>query len=71
MHSKRCYVSVVTLNGKIYALGGHNGNERLRTMECYSPETNQWTILQSMSIERSDAHATVLNGKIYICGSFI
>lgn len=39
------------------------------TVECYSPETNQWTILKSMSVERSDAHATVLNGLIYICGS--
>lgn len=68
MHSRRCYVSVCALNGKIYAMGGHDGIDRLRTVECYCPETNQWTILQSMSTERSDAHACVLNEKIYIIG---
>lgn len=68
MHSRRCYVSVVALNGFIYAMGGFNGEIRLNTVERYDPTTNQWTLIESMNYVRSDAHACVLNSKIYIVG---
>lgn len=42
MHSQRCYVSVVELNGLIYALGGFDGKNRLNSAERYDPVTNQW-----------------------------
>lgn len=70
MHSRRCYVSVVELNGYIYALGGHNGVERLNSVERYDPTTNQWTMMSSMLAVRSDASATTLNNKIIIMGGF-
>lgn len=69
MHNRRCYVSVCALNGQIYAMGGHDGNIRLRTVERYCVETNQWTIMASMHARRSDSDACVLNGKIYMIGN--
>lgn len=69
MHSRRCYVSVVEMNGFIYALGGFNGEIRLNSVERYDPTTNQWTLIESMNYVRSDAHACVLNNKIYIIGN--
>lgn len=69
MHSRRCYVSVVELNGYIYAMGGFNGEIRLNSVERYDPVTNQWSLIESMNNVRSDAHACVLNNKIYITGS--
>lgn len=45
MHSKRCYVSVSVINGEIYAMGGYDGQTRLRTAEKYNPETNQWSFI--------------------------
>ena len=57
MHSHRCYVSVAELNGFIYALGGFDGTHRLNTAERYDPSTNQWTLIPSMNVSRSDAHA--------------
>lgn len=68
MHSQRCYVSVVELNGLIYALGGYDGKNRLKSAERYDPATNQWTLIANMNFLRSDAHACTLNGKIYITG---
>lgn len=49
MHSRRCYVSVVELNGFIYAMGGFNGEMRLNSVERYDPATNQWTLIESMN----------------------
>lgn len=70
MHSRRCYVSVVELNGKIYAMGGHDGIQRLNSVERYDPMTNQWTMLAPLSTDRSDASCTALNGKLYAIGGF-
>lgn len=71
MHHRRCYVSVCVLNGNIYAIGGHDGHSRLRTVEVYCPKTNQWTLLESMDTRRSDADACVVDGQIYVLGSCV
>lgn len=51
-------------------MGGHDGHSRLRAVEVYNPETNQWTLLSSMALRRSDADACELNGLIYIVGLY-
>lgn len=38
---------------QIYICGGFNGSECLSTAECYSPETNQWTMIATMDNRRS------------------
>ena len=63
MYSARCYVSVVTLDGKLYAMGGFNGRERLNSVERFDPVENQWTMVASMNRARSDAGAAVYNGE--------
>lgn len=70
MNTKRSYVSVVELNGLIYAMGGYDGKRRLESVERYDPKTNQWELLPDMDMNRSDAHACVLDNKIYIIGLF-
>lgn len=64
----RCYVSVAMLDGVIYAIGGFDGHQRLKSVEKYDFERNQWTMVSPMNAFRSDACATVLNGK---CDIFI
>ena len=61
----RCYVSVVSLNGHIYAMGGSDGHTRQNTAERYDKNRNQWSLIQPMHQQRSDASAANLNGK---CG---
>lgn len=63
-------MSVVELNGLIYAMGGFNGEIRMNSVERYDPTTNQWSLIESMNYVRSDAHASVVDNKIYIIGSF-
>lgn len=61
-------MAVVELNGLIYAMGGFNGELRLNSVERYDPATNQWSLIENMRYVRSDAHACVLDNKIYIIG---
>ncbi|XP_034945514.1 kelch-like protein 10 [Chelonus insularis] len=71
MYHVRCFVSVCTDDGIIYALGGcSNGPTRLSSAERYKPERNQWEMIPPMHRQRSDASAAALNHKIYIVGGF-
>ncbi|MBU1662113.1 MAG: hypothetical protein KKD28_11655, partial [Chloroflexi bacterium] len=55
-------------NGKIYAIGGHNGNI-LSTVEEYDPATDTWTTRASMPTARYLLGvAAASNGKIYAIG---
>lgn len=72
MSEKRCYLStVVHSNNRLYALGGHNGQQRLRTAECYNIETDSWSYIADMTIARSNASACLHDDKIFIAGGQI
>ena len=64
MHVARGNLSVVALDGCIYAIGGSNVYERLNSAERYEPDTNQWTLIAPMHEHRNDASATALHGKV-------
>ena len=73
MNSKRCYISTVTANGKIYAIGGHSGGGqigRLASAEVYDPDKNQWDFIAPMNSPRSDFSCVFFEGSIYACGGF-
>lgn len=38
--------------GKVYAVGGHDGNEHLGSMEVFDPLTNKWMMKASMNTKR-------------------
>ncbi|XP_022296868.2 kelch repeat and BTB domain-containing protein 12-like isoform X1 [Crassostrea virginica] len=67
MLEPRASFDAVSLEGRIYVLGGFN-SRRLRTAEMYSPVTDQWTSLCVMNKERSHLKATVLCNKLYVMG---
>lgn len=68
MNHRRSSPGVCLLNGKIYAMGGNNGNTTLHTCEVYDPERNQWSLIAKMSRRRSEADACAFDGRIYITG---
>ena len=70
MMSKRCYIATATLDGKLYAIGGHDGSSRLQTVEMYDPKSNMWTEMPSMLQRRSDFGVAVFEGKIFAIGGF-
>ena len=72
MSVSRCYVSTVSLDGKIFALGGRTSGQpgRLSTVEVYQPELNQWSPAAEMTTARSDFASVVFEDKIYAIAGF-
>ena len=72
MSVSRCYVSTVSLEGKIFALGGRTSGQpgRLSTVEVYAPELNQWSPVAEMTVARSDFATVVFEDNIYAIGGF-
>ena len=48
--SRRRHVGVACLDGKLYAVGGHDGNQHLNTVECYDPKVNASLSLSIFSL---------------------
>lgn len=55
MHRARLGLGITSLNRLLYAVGGFDGAERLRCVECYDPDTDQWKFVAPMSSRRSGA----------------
>jgi hypothetical protein len=66
MHERRWF-RVVTLDDKIYAIGGENSGIN----ECYDPKTDRWTTLAPMPTPRSSFGVVAYQGKIYCIGGSV
>ncbi len=72
MPTARGALGVAVVNGKIYAIGGLNGNdEPISTVEEYNPTTNTWANKRSMPTPRSGFATAVYQNKIYVIGGSI
>lgn len=45
----------------MYAVGGHDGNEHLGSMEMFDPLTNKWMVKASMNTKRWVRQQILLN----------
>ena len=68
MPTPRAGISLCTVGGKIYAIGGFNSYNGLRTVEVYNPKTDMWTKRSEMPTKRLLHSAGVVNGRIYVIG---
>ncbi|XP_063685339.1 kelch-like protein 3 [Bolinopsis microptera] len=68
MLTKRGSHGIALMNGKIYAVGGHDGNEFLDTVEMYDPITDVWTSIPNMTRARNGAGAAVIGDNLYAIG---
>lgn len=66
----RSRVAVAVLQGRLYAIGGYNGLERLSTVEYFDLETKKWRKVASISKPRSALGLAVLNNRLYVCGGY-
>lgn len=55
MATKRIGVGVAVVNRLLFAVGGYDGSNRLRSMECYDPERDEWHFVAPMNTTRSGA----------------
>ena len=61
--------SAVVLNGRIYVVGGFDGEERLKSVECFTPgPVMTWHNVADLLIPRSYFALSVVDDKILVCG---
>ena len=71
MPTARSGLAAVTLNGRIFALGGQNSGTSLKTMEVYDPQKDTWGSAPTMLDSRSNLAATTRSDMtIYALGGF-
>jgi len=68
MNTRRRGVAIGVLNGKLLAVGGHDGKRCLSSVESYDPETDTWSPVADMTVPRYGAGVAVLNGFLYCVG---
>ncbi len=68
LKSRRRHVGVASLGGKLYAVGGHDGNQHLNSVECYDPKEGKWEYVQPMKTLRRGIAVGVLGGPMYAVG---
>ncbi len=72
MPTARGGFGVAVVSGKIYAIGGLNGNnEPVSVTEEYNPQTNDWTSKMPMPTPRSGFAIAVYQNKIYVIGGTV
>jgi hypothetical protein len=64
--TERTLLEAIELAGRIYAIGGVQGDQQpfLDTVERFDPNSNTWTAVASMGIGRRNAGVVTATGKI-------
>lgn len=71
MFEKRFQLQLVSLNGRLLAVGGRsNWTEFLNCVECYDPFTNTWDFIASMNHKRGAHSAVVHKNRLYVIGGY-
>jgi N-acetylneuraminic acid mutarotase len=79
MDISRARLGLAALGGKLYAVGGVNGDPYagaaggtnfLSSAEVYDPSTNSWELIASMDISRASLGLAALGGKLYAVGGY-
>ena len=72
MPTARGGLGLEVVSGKIYAIGGLNGNNQpVSVTEEYNPQTNTWTSKMPMPTSRSGFAIAVFQNKIYVIGGTV
>ncbi|XP_068117027.1 kelch-like protein 36 [Hyperolius riggenbachi] len=76
MITARGWHSMCTLDDSIYAIGGSDDNQDsmdrfdILSVECYSPQCDQWTRIAPLMQPNSESGVAVWGGRIYILGGY-
>ncbi len=68
MPTARASLAAAAINGKLYAIGGDDGNNYLNTLEVYDSVTNTWTTGPPMPTPRMQLAVTGVGSKLYVMG---
>lgn len=59
---------MTVLGEALYAVGGHDGNHMVSTVEIFDPRANSWRLSSPISIPRGYACAVTANDNVYLIG---
>ena len=68
MSTARYASAAAVVDGKLYVMGGHDGQHPLSSVERYDPAKNAWEAAAPMSMARCAPAAAVSDGKLYVMG---
>lgn len=69
MNVARYDFACAEVNGKVYAVGGYGeGGDSLSSAEVYDPDTDRWTLIESLRRPRWGCFACGVEGKLYVLG---
>ena len=69
----RCCMSLTTLDGKLYAIGGQRGlggGSPVDSVEVYDPISDEWSAKAPLPEPRTSPAAAGLDGKVYVVGGY-
>ncbi|KAK8685270.1 hypothetical protein V6N13_041275 [Hibiscus sabdariffa] len=67
---ERFALAAIELNGAIYATGGYDGSDYLKSAERFDPREHSWTKIAGMATKRGCHSLVVFNEKLYAIGGF-
>ncbi|KAM7464732.1 hypothetical protein LguiA_032853 [Lonicera macranthoides] len=69
MNIARYDFACAEVNGLVYAIGGHGiQGDSLSSAEVYNPDTDEWTLIESLRRPRWGCFGCGIDGKLYIMG---
>ena len=68
MSVARYWATAVALNGRLYVVGGCDGNATVTTVEEYDPTLRRWRTLAGLPTARWQPGAGAIGGKLYAVG---
>ncbi|XP_077517676.1 kelch-like protein 8 [Amblyomma americanum] len=68
MTTRRRHVGVVSVDGKLFAVGGSDDKHHLASAEVFDPSTNCWKLICPMNVPRRGLGLCQLSGPLYAIG---
>ncbi len=68
LRQKRSVCGAAALGGKMYVVGGYNGERAVETVEEFDPASNQWRTVAPIAQRRCSCGCAVLGGQLYVVG---
>lgn len=68
MNTGRGLAAAAPLGGRLYVVGGHDGERELNTCTIYDPETETWEKCAPLAMGRGGLGLMTLGGQLYAIG---
>jgi len=70
MNVSRSCCELQAVNGRIYAIGGHNGSNVVSSVESWAPGEGSWRMEPSLNVARYQSASAVIGNDIYVFGGY-